>query len=318
MSTTALVDLASLPMPDAVELLDFETIYARRKADMIALWPAEQQADIAATLELESEPLARLLQENSYRELVWRQRVNDAVRAVLLASAEGNDLDNVAANLNVQRLVVTPADDTTVPPTPAVMESDADFRYRCQLSFQGYSTAGSRGGYLFHSLSADGQVKDASPTSPTPGKVVVYVMSRTGDGNADDTLIGKVRTALSAEDTRPMNDDLDVRTVSVVNYELVAELVVYYGPDADAVVQAAEDAAQAYAESIHYIGKDVAISGFYKALHQPGVIEANIFTLRQTGANPDPAAVPATIAISDGQTAYCTDITITPRVLKNA
>ncbi len=306
MSTTALVDLASLPMPDAVELLDFETIYARRKADMIALWPAEQQADIAATLELESEPLVRLLQENSYRELVWRQRVNDAVRAVLLASAEGNDLDNVAANLNVQRLVVTPADDTTVPPTPAVIESDADFRYRCQLSFQGYSTAGSRGGYLFHSLSADGLVKDASPTSPAPGQVVVYVMSRTGDGTADETLINKVNAALSVEDTRPMNDDVDVRSVSIVDYTLVAELELYDGPDSDAVVEAATDAAAAYAESLHYIGKEVALSGYYKALHQPGVIKATITSPADN------------IPISDGQAAYCTGITLTPKVKPNA
>lgn len=306
MSTTALVDLASLPMPDAVELLDFETIYARRKADMIALWPADQQADIAATLELESEPLARLLQENSYRELVWRQRVNDAVRAVLLASAEGNDLDNVAANLNVQRLVVTPADDTTVPPMPAVMELDADFRYRCQLSFQGYSTAGSRGGYEYHALSADGQVKDVQPTSPAPGKIVVYVMSRTGDGTADDALLAKVKAALSVEDTRPMNDDVEVRSCAPVAYQLVAELDVFDGPDGDAVVARAKDAAQAYADSIHYMAMDIALSGFYKALHQPGVIQANI---AQPSAN---------TPIADGQTAYCTGITITKRVKQNA
>ncbi|CAE6910214.1 hypothetical protein R69927_05948 [Paraburkholderia domus] len=52
MTTSALIDLASL----------------------IALWPADQQAEIAAKVELESEPLARLLQESSYCEMVWRQR----------------------------------------------------------------------------------------------------------------------------------------------------------------------------------------------------------------------------------------------------
>ncbi|WLE59279.1 baseplate J/gp47 family protein [Burkholderia plantarii] len=306
MSTTALVDLASIPMPDAVEVLDYETILAARKAGFVALYPEDQQAEVAATLELESEPVARLLQESSYRELVWRQRANDAVRAVMLAYAEKADLDNAGANLNVTRLVVTPADDTTVPPTPAVMESDTDFRYRCQLSFQGYSTAGSRGGYLFHSLSADGQVKDASPTSPAPGVIVVYVMSRTGDGTAGDDLLKKVTAALSVEDTRPMNDDVDVRSVSIVNYEVVAEIEMYDGPDGDAVINAAQADAEAYAESLHYIGKDVALSGFYKALHQPGAVKANI-------------SVPTNdIEISDGQTAFCTGITITKRIKPNA
>ncbi|WP_186059465.1 baseplate J/gp47 family protein [Burkholderia gladioli] len=306
MTTTALIDLSSVPLPDAVELLDYETIYATRKAEMIALWPVEQQAEIAATLELESEPISRVLQENSYRELVWRQRANDAVRAVMLVSARGWDLDNVVANLNVERLVVTPEDDTTTPPTAAVMEGDEDLRARAQLSFQGYSTAGPAGAYRFHALSADGQVKDASPVSPEPGKVVVYVMARTGDGEADEALLAKVEAALNPDDVRPMNDAVEVRTVSVVQYEIVAELEMYDGPDGAAIVSAAEDAAQAYAEGVHYIGRDVAMSGLYKALHQPGVVEATI------------TAPAASIPISDGQTAFCTGITITTRIKANA
>ncbi|RQS60415.1 baseplate J/gp47 family protein [Burkholderia sp. Bp8986] len=305
MSTTTLIDLANLPIPDAVELLDFETIYATRKADFIALYPADEQAEVAATLELESEPIARLLQESSYRELVLRQRVNDAVRAVMLAWAEGKDLDNVAANLNVSRLTVTPGDDTTIPPTAAVMEEDGDLRTRCQLSFQGYSTAGPRGAYMFHALSADGQIKDAYPTSPAPGQIRVYVMSRTGDGTASDDLIAKVKSALNVEAVRPMNDQVDVLSASVVNYQLVAELELFDGPDVQTVVDAANAAAQAYAKSVHYIGLDVALSGYYKALHQAGVSKAEI------------SQPPADILISEGQTAYCTGIVITPRIKAN-
>ncbi|MDB0554564.1 baseplate assembly protein, partial [Ralstonia solanacearum] len=97
---------------------------------------------VRATLALESEPVTKLLQENAYRELVWRQRVNDAARAVMLAFAEGDDLEQLAANFDVQRLTITPADDSTVPPTPAVMEGDDSLRERAQEAFEGLSVAG--------------------------------------------------------------------------------------------------------------------------------------------------------------------------------
>ena len=143
----AIVDLNQLAAPDVVEELDYETILSERKATLVALYPEDQQDAIARTLSLESEPLVKLLQENAYREVIWRQRVNEAARAVMLAYATGADLDQIAGNYNVKRLVITPADDTTLPPTPAVMESDTDYRLRIQQAFEGLSTAGSVGSY---------------------------------------------------------------------------------------------------------------------------------------------------------------------------
>ena len=105
MSVWTPIDLAALPDPQVVEQLDFEQILAERKAYAISLWPAAEQAEIAARLALESEPLTKLLEENAYRELVWRQRVNDGARALMLAFATGTDLDQLAANVNLTRLV---------------------------------------------------------------------------------------------------------------------------------------------------------------------------------------------------------------------
>lgn len=118
----AIVDLT----PDVVEVLDYEIILAERKATLVSLYPEEQQEAVARTLILESEPIVKLLEENAYRGVIWRQRVNEAARAVMLAYAAGSDLDQIGANYNVPRLVITPSDDTTFPPTPAVMESDTD------------------------------------------------------------------------------------------------------------------------------------------------------------------------------------------------
>lgn len=295
------IDMSRLPAPSVIEVLDYEAIYAERKAALIALFPEEQQADIAATLTLESEPLAILLQENAYREMLLRQRVNDACRAVMLAYAIGADLDQLGANVDVPRLTIIQADATTTPPTLAEMESDSDYRARIQLSFQGYSTAGSRGSYIFHAMSADGKVKDALPVSPTPGKIMVYVMSRLGDGTADAELLAKVRAAVNADIVRPMSDQVDVQSASILTYALDAELVIYDGPDADTVEAAARRDAQAYADSVHRIGYDVALSGFFKALHQPGVKTVNL------------TAPAGNIVIAEGQAAYCTGITLTVR-----
>jgi len=94
MNSFAAIDLSQLPPPQIVEQIDFELILAERKAYMISLWPAEEQAEIAARLDMESEPLTKLLQENAYRETIWRQRVNEASLANLLATARGPTWNN--------------------------------------------------------------------------------------------------------------------------------------------------------------------------------------------------------------------------------
>src|SRR5471032_2389355 len=117
----ATIDLSQLPAPDVVEQLDYESLFEERKSTLISLYPVEQQEAIRRTLSFESEPLVKLLQENAYREVILRQRVNEAARAVMVAYATGSDLDQLAANTNVGRLVLQPADQTTIPPTDAVM-----------------------------------------------------------------------------------------------------------------------------------------------------------------------------------------------------
>ncbi len=52
-------------------------------------------------LALESEPIVKNLQENTYREVLLRQRINEAAQAAMLAYAIGSDLDQLAARNNV-------------------------------------------------------------------------------------------------------------------------------------------------------------------------------------------------------------------------
>lgn len=293
------IDLSQLPAPQLVEPLDFETLLAERKAALVALHPAEEQAAIAARLALESEPMTKLLQENAYRELALRQRINDAIRGVMLAYAVGSDLNHIGANYKVQRLVLDYGNPAAMPPVPPTYESDEDLRRRIQLSPEGYTTAGSEGSYVFHGLSADAAVRDVSAASPAPGVVVVYVLSREGNGSASDALLAAVSAALNSESVRPMTDQVQVQSAAIVNYTVDAELVMYPGPDADVVRAAALAAVTAYTQAQQRIGYDVTLSGLYAALHQPGVQRVNLW------------APTGNLVIGDGEASHCTGITLT-------
>lgn len=161
----AVIDLSQLPAPQIVDVLDFETLLAERKAEFVALHPKDEQEAVIRTLELESEPVTKLLQENAYRELLLRQRINEAAQAVMVAYAMGGDLDQIAANYNVKRLTVTPADNDAVPPVAAVMESDEALRLRVPAAFEGLSVAGPTAAYEFHARSADGRVNQNDVTT---------------------------------------------------------------------------------------------------------------------------------------------------------
>lgn len=103
----AVIDLSQLPAPQIVDVPDFETLLAERKAAFVALYPLDEQDAVRRTLALESEPVTKLLQESTYREILLRQRINEAAQAAMVAYAIGGDLDQLAANYNVKRLPIT-------------------------------------------------------------------------------------------------------------------------------------------------------------------------------------------------------------------
>lgn len=286
------VNLALLTAPDVIEQISFEAILSSMLADL-------QARDTSFSALVESDPAYKILEVCAYRETLIRQRANDAARAVMLAFAAGTDLDQLGANVNVARLMIDPGDATALPPIEPTYESDNDFRNRIQLSWEGYTTAGSEGSYVFHGISADGDVKDVSAVSPDPGEVVVYVLSRIGDGTASSELIAAVAAELNQERVRPMTDNVSVLSASIVNYAVTAELVLYPGPDSAVVLAAAQAAIEQHVKDIAKIGFDVSLSGIYQALHQTGVQKVNL-TLPS-----------ANIAISDGQASYCNAITLT-------
>ena len=293
------IDLSQLPPPVVVEPLDFETLFAQRKAAFIAMYPEDEQEEIARTLELESEPITMLLEENCYRELLLGQGVNEAARAVMLAYSTDSDLDNLAVNFNVERLTIQEEDDSVTPPIEAVMESDADLRTRTQQAFEGLSVAGPTAAYEFWGRSADGRVADISAVSPTPACVTISVLSREGDGTASDDLLSVVAAALNDEEVRPVADRVTVQSAEIVPYQIDATLYIYPGPEAEPVRQASEQQLQAYIAAQNRLGRDIRLSAIYAALHVEGVQRVEL------------AQPVADIVLSDYQASHCTEYTIT-------
>ncbi|ALX94644.1 baseplate assembly protein [Serratia fonticola] len=267
----ATIDLSQLPRPNVIEALDFETIFTERKERLISLYPEDQQEAIMRTLSYESEPIVKVLQESAYREVLLRQRVNEAAQAVMVAYAISNDLDQLAANNDVQRLIITPADPEAVPPVEAVMESDGDLRQRIPAAFEGMSVAGPTGAYEYHALSADGKIADVSAISPAPAEVIISVLSRLGDGTASPELLDTVSKALNDEAVRPVADRVTVQTAQIVNYQIDATIYVYPGPAIEPIMADAELRLQSYIHEQRRLGRDIRRSAIYAALHTQGV-----------------------------------------------
>lgn len=292
------ISLSQLPQPDVIELLDFETILAERKAYFVSLYPADQQASVEATLALESEPINKLLQENAYRQLIMLQLINDLSVANMLPWSKGADLDGLVSNWNVQRLIIQPGDPTATPPIPEIKEDDDALRMRALLAWDGLSVAGPTGAYEYFALSADGKVADAKGSSPAPAEALVTILSTEGDGTADAALIAKVTQALSHDDRRPVADRLTVQSAGIIHYTITAQLhISSQGAEADVILQAARDQLAAFINPRRRIGVEVPRSAIDAALHVQGV---NKVVLNGW----------ADITPSPTQAAYCTGFTV--------
>lgn len=172
------IDMSLLPAPEVVEALDFEAVFQAMLADL-------RERDPAFDALVESDPAYKILEVAAYRELLLRQRVNDAARAVMLAYASGAALDHLAAIYGIARWEG---------------EGDAAFRARVQESFEAFTTAGPQRAYVWHAMAAvrewtdeDGRrwrqrARDVTVSSPLPGSVDLHVLAGPEECLDDATL----------------------------------------------------------------------------------------------------------------------------------
>jgi phage-related baseplate assembly protein len=274
------IDLSKLPPPDIVEILDFEDIYQEILSVFRALYPGW-------TAVLESSPAVKLLEVTAYREMLLRARITDAGRAVMLAYAVGADLDHLIALLGVKRLDA---------------EFDARLRTRAQLSLESLSTAGPTLAYVFHALSASTAVRDVKVDSPQPGRVRIIVLAEPSedcpDGVPGEALLQAVDAKVSANDVRPLTDQVSVIPAEIIHYHVRADLYLASLVGADVVAAEAQSALTGYVEQQFGLGRDVTISGLHAALHRAGVTRVDLIAPEDN------------LVVAPSQAARCDEIAI--------
>lgn len=261
-ATSPAIDLSRLPPPSVVPQTDFETRYEAKRAQLLALFPPFSAL-------VESDPAIKLLQADSYDEQVLAQAFDDAARQLLIAFARGTNLDHLAALYAVERLEITPANPFTG--AAAVMESDDELRRRVLLAPHSFSVAGPEMAYVYHAISASGDVLDASATSPEPGEVVVSVLSRTGDGTAPPGTLAAVEAVLLNDQVRPLTDLVSVQSADIQPFNIAAQLWLYSGPDPDLILSTALASLDAFLATARRLGRDIPRSAIIAALHVAGV-----------------------------------------------
>lgn len=262
----SIVDLSALPAPQVLEDLDFEAVFQ----DDLAAFRLHMGDNWDALLE--SDPVTKLLEVGAYRKMGNRARVNDAAKALLLAFAKGGDLDQLAANVRLKRLVVQAEDLVAVPPVAEVLEEDDALRERVQLVYEGLTTAGPRNSYILHARNASGLVADATAESPAPAVVDVTVLSLDGNGVASPELLAEVAAHLNDDDVRPVADRLNVRSAEVIPYRIDAVLYLAgTGPENEATLAECQRRLQAWVNPRRRLGVEVSRSAVDAQLHISGV-----------------------------------------------
>lgn len=187
--------------------------------------------------------------------------------------------------------------------------TDEEFYELLRLSMDGYSCAGSRGGYIYFAKQVDTHIADVIPTTPSPGVVKLYVLM--DDGTiASDEMKRKVLAACSADEVRPMTDQVSVEDPERVTYNV--KFTYYSQEDAgksaaelETAVRAAVDRFTAWQGA--KLGRDINPSRLYSVLMETGIKRVELTepvfqSLRDgnTGEAPQVAALGSVTILNGG------------------
>ena len=269
------VDFSQLLPPSLITELSYEAIFTKRKESFISLYDASEQQAVRELLQRESEPVVKLLQENAYLEMLYQAKCNADARSLLLAYAEKSDLDHLAlTEYGLTRLVVTPANNTVIPPIDTVYESDERLRERCLLSFDGMNTAGSANAYRYFALSADGRVDGIKVRSDEANPYLLDIVITQVDSlnvEASVELITAVQKALDPDHVRPVCDRPTVKASSATNYQIDAQLYVGKNAEDALLLEAANLRLDKYIKNAQKNGESIYRSAIFAALHVDGI-----------------------------------------------
>lgn len=130
------------------------------------------------------------------------------------------------------------------------IESDEHFRQRIQLAPEGFSTAGTVGGYRYWAMAAHQDIVDAAVWSEIPGEIKIAPLLK--DGRIPDSdILELVENTLSYEKARPLTDKVIVEAPEPVYYNVTIGLYIYssYLMLSDAILSKANETLIKYIDS---------------------------------------------------------------------
>lgn len=290
------IDLSRLPLPAAIEAYSFAQLEAAFMERFLGAWaeerlvypdlPAFEAQGIAAS------PANALKRTFSYLRMMDRQRVNEAISALLAPRARGTDLDNVVARQGIERLVVVPA----TPTAAAILESDAQLLRRYLLSFDRQS-AGSAARYLFEAFSAWPGMLDARVNGfavhGRRGDVDVVIIGPGGQ-TATEEQRQAVRSAVTKPWVQPEGIAITVLDAVRTEYQARFSLDVPIGPDPGLVRQEVLSRLESAAVARMSVNGEIPPGFLAGAAYGPSVIRAR--DLSPVAIPPDPYRVPVMVA----------------------
>ena len=284
-----------LPPPEFTQEPAFEPLLQQIVADFRARAPEWDHLTSA-------DPALKLLESQAAQEVLDTRRLNAAVRALLLGSSTGADLDWLVARDGVLR---------------KTGETDEELRQRDILVRRSSSTAGTPVRYGALARAADPRLQDIHIASGDDGTVHVVILSReleylaqTTDigaeatyyglqrddvetdeqlrlrierlinaagpiGTATGTLLAVVEEALSGSQVRALGDVVSVWTAVIQTVDVVA--TVWFDPDATEVPRlSALEAAFRADWGPAQLGRQVARSWIVSRLHAAGISRVDL------------------------------------------
>lgn len=186
--------------------------------------------------------------------ILWRQSEvrKDNYKALQFFSetvTESDMVDLVVSRFGLKRQVIEKGDPNASPPTQDVHETDESLLLRYAIAPFSLSTTGTQTGYKYHMMTVgekplisvesprenvvvvtyefaptDGieRPKDAEARmiEPNSGKVEGRILSRDGNGTANQALCDSVLTYISRPDIAQATDELSVKSADILEYRI--------------------------------------------------------------------------------------------------
>ena len=172
--------------------------------------------------------------------------------------------------------------------------TDEEFYALMRASMDAYSCAGARGSYEYFARQVSTEIGDVLANSPTPGVVKLYVLMEDG-ALAGEEIKSAVLAACSANEVRPLTDQVSVEDAEIVPYDISFTYYLQSGrTKSGAEIQAAVDAA--VKDYVRWqdtrLGRDINPDELRERLYHTGVKRIELsepaFTVLRSGSRTVP------------------------------